>query len=275
MGLCASLLKKKKSLIILTKYMKNNLTIPTAIIIAALIIGGAVILTKNNDNTSPDNKVKKEAEVKISIRPISGDDHILGSPNADIKLVEFSDTECPYCKMFHETMNKIADEYGKDGRVAWVYRQLPLDSLHSKARKEAEATECASELGGNAKFWEYINTLYLTTPSNDGLSLDELPNIAEEVGLDRVQFEECLSSGRTAPKVEEDVQEAMANGGNGTPFNIIIDKKGNMIPFSGAYPYFESDTRFFDSLSTDEQELFCNTDKACGIKVMVENLLAK
>lgn len=255
--------------------MKNNLTIPTAIIVAAVIIGGAVILTKNNGDTDSSNKAKKEIVAEASIRPISGDDHILGNPDAQIKLVEFSDTECPYCKAFHETMNTIANEYGKDGKVAWVYRHLPLDSLHSKARKESEATECAAELGGNVKFWEYTNNLYLITPSNNGLNLAELPNIAEAIGLDRTQFEECLSSGRTAPKVEEDVKEAVANGANGTPFNIIIDKKGNQIPFSGAYPYLETDTRFFDSLPVDEQEIFCNIDKACGIKPMIENLLAK
>jgi len=255
--------------------MKNNLTIPGAIIVASLIIGGSIFLTKNNDGERPDSKIKKEAEFKISLRPISDDDHILGSPNAEIKLVEFSDTECPYCKMFHETMNKVADEYGKNGKLTWVYRHLPLDSLHSKARKEAEATECVAELGGNAKFWDYINTLYLTTPSNDGLSPEELPNMAERIGLSRSQFEECLSSGRHAPKVEEDVQEALANGGNGTPFTIIIDKKGNMTPFSGAYPYLETDTRFFNSLSAHEQEMFCDKNKACGMKPLIENLLAK
>ncbi len=256
--------------------MKNNLTIPISIIAAAIIIGGAVILTKNNgDNTSKDNVVVKEKTSKISIRPISEDDHILGNPNAQIKLVEFSDTECPYCKAFHGTMNRIADEYGKDGKVAWVYRHLPLDSLHSKARKEAEATECAAEIGGNAKFWTYINSIYATTPSNNGLNPDELSNLAESAGLDSALFEECLSSGRNAPKVEEDLQEAMENGGNGTPFTIIIDKDGNNIPFSGAYPYLETDTRFFDSLTASERETFCDSAKACGIKPMIENLLAK
>ncbi|MCR4343033.1 MAG: DsbA family protein [Patescibacteria group bacterium] len=254
--------------------MKNNLTIPVAIIVAAVIIGGAVILTKNN-GTDSGSKTKKETGSNISIRPVSEDDHILGNPDAEIKLVEFSDTECPYCKVFHGTMNQIANEYGKDGKVAWVYRHLPLDSLHSRARKEAEATECARELGGNTKFWEYINNLYSVTPSNNNLNPNELPNIAESIGLDRVQFEECLSSERNASKVEEDAQEAIANGGNGTPFTIIIDKNGNQIPFSGAYPYFEADTRFFDSLPVYEQEIFCDENKACGIKVMIENLLAK
>lgn len=256
--------------------MKNNITIPVAIIVAAIIIGGTVILTKKgNDIRENNDTTKKENNSGKSIKPISGADHILGNPDAQIKLVEFSDTECPFCKKFHETMNQIIEEYGKDGKVAWAYRHFPLDSLHSKARKEAEATECAAELGGNTKFWEYINNLYSITPSNNNLDIKELPNIAESAGLDRTQFEECLSSGRTASKVDEDYKDAVSNGGSGTPFTIIIDKDGNQIPFSGAYPYFEADTRFFDSLSPDEQKLFCNADKACGMKVMIENLLAK
>ncbi len=258
--------------------MKNNFTIPTAIIVAAAIIGGAVIFTRNPVNKiNPTNTdtAKKEANLNISIRPVSSDDHILGSPDAKIKLVEFSDTECSYCKRFHETMNKIIEEYGKDGKVAWVYRHLPLDSIHPKARKEAEATECAAELGGNAKFWDYTNALYATTTSNNSLDPKKLPVLADEAGLNLVQFEECLSSGRNAAKVEEDAQEAKVNGGNGTPFTIIIDKDGNQIPFSGAYPYTETDIRFFNSLSPDEQKIFCSPSKECGVKIMIENFLAK
>ena len=56
-------------------------------------------------------------------------------------------------------MNTIMDTYGKDGSVAWVYRHFPLDGIHPKTRKEAEATECAYELGGNEKFWEMLNMI--------------------------------------------------------------------------------------------------------------------
>jgi len=256
--------------------MKNNLTIPVAIIIAAAIIGGAVIFTKGESkNTNSIDKTKEKASFNVSIRPISDDDHILGDPDAKIKIVEFSDTECPYCKVFHGTMHQVINEYGKGGKVAWVYRHLPLDALHSKARNEAEATECAAELSGNTGFWNYTDALYATTTSNNTLDPNKLPLIAEQAGLNRTQFEECLSSGRNASKVEEDVKEAMSNGGNGTPFNVIIDKSGNQIPFSGAYPYFETDTRFFDSLAPAEQEIFCDDNKACGIKPMIENLLRK
>jgi len=101
--------------------------------------------------------------------------------NAPVKIVEFSDTECPFCKRFHTTMQQVVKD--SNGQVAWVYRHFPLDQLHSKARKEAEATECAAELGGNEKFWAYLNRLMEVTPANDGLDLAELPVIAAYVGL--------------------------------------------------------------------------------------------
>src|SRR5207249_6414117 len=80
----------------------------------------------------------------------------------------------------------------KDGKVVWVYRHFPIDSLHSKARKEAQASECAAALGGNEAFWAYSDKLFEVTPSNNRLDLAQLPRIAQEIGLDRAQFETCL-----------------------------------------------------------------------------------
>jgi protein-disulfide isomerase len=133
-------------------------------------------------------------------------------------------------------MHRIVDEYGKDGKVAWVYRHFPLDAIHPKTRKEAEATECAAELGGNAKFWEYIDRLFEITPSNNGLDPDLLPQIATYVGLDEKEFENCLDSGRYAGKIEEQYQDAIRSGGRGTPHSFVITSN-NTLPLQGAQPY--------------------------------------
>lgn len=110
-----------------------------------------------------------KGSAKIALDSVTEKDHIAGNPQADLIIIEYSDPECPFCKRFHETMVQAMDEYGKQGKVAWVYRHFPLDAIHSKARHEAEAIECAGELGGNDKFWEYVNTLYKITPSNNQL----------------------------------------------------------------------------------------------------------
>lgn len=220
----------------------GNSAIVFALIVSALIVGTAIVYSNSGALAKKDNKVEAAAELaKVSgmeyVRPVSTSDHIRGSIDAPIKLIEFSDTECPFCKRFHETMQEVVEGYG--GKVAWVYRHLPLDGLHPKARKEAEALECANELGGNAKFWEYLDRLFEITPSNNGLSLEELPRIAGYVGLNENAFKECLSSGKYAAHVEEDVKDAQKSGGSGTPYTIIIGRDGSPVDvINGALPYY-------------------------------------
>ncbi len=216
---------------------------PVAVVIAGALIAGAVIYSggRTESGTNANNPQQQVAAQQTgdleAMKPVSKDDHIRGNPDAPVKIVEYSDTECPFCKRFHPTMKQVMDEYGKDGKVAWVYRHFPLDQLHSKARKEAEATECAAELGGNDKFWAYLDRLMEVTPANNGLDPAELPKIAQYVGLDTTTFNECLSSGRYAKKIEEHVQNAVATGGNGTPWSIVVGKNGKKYPLSGAQPY--------------------------------------
>ncbi len=184
---------------------------------------------------------QRRREATSAVKPVDGEDHILGSIDAPVKIVEFSDFECPFCKKFHLTMKRLMEEYGKDGRVAWVYRHFPLDSLHAKARKEAQASECANELGGNDAFWAYSDRLFEITPSNDRLDLALLPQIAQDIGLDRAKFEACLEGdargGKYADHIEADVRDATASGGTGTPYSVVIAANGETFPLNGAQPY--------------------------------------
>ena len=93
----------------------------------------------------------------IEVPAITADDRYLGNINADVVIIEYSDIDCPFCKRFHPTMERIAQEYGS--KIAWVYRHFPLDSLHPEARTKAEATECVAQLAGNEVFWRYLKTL--------------------------------------------------------------------------------------------------------------------
>jgi protein-disulfide isomerase len=215
----------------------QKLAIPIAIVIAGGLIAAALYFV-NTGNAGGGNLPTNSGQGTVAkeIRGVQSDDHILGSPNADIVIVEYSDTECPFCKQFHGTMHRIIDEYGAAGTVAWVYRHFPIPQLHSNAPKQAEALECAYEQGGNEAFWAYTDRLYELTPSNNGLDMNLLPEIAEEVGLDRTQFESCLASGRMAERVERDYNEVVAAGGRGTPHNIVL-VDGDQIPVEGAQPY--------------------------------------
>ena len=215
--------------------MIEKLSVPISIVIAGGLIAGALYYSSMK---APDQVTPPPSPTgSVSMRPVSGDDHILGNPNADVVIVEYSDTECPYCKQFHTTMQRLMSEYGSTGKVAWVYRHFPIDSLHPKARKEAEATECANELGGVSKFWEYTNMVYSVTTSNNSLDPAQLPIIAKKVGLDVKEFNTCLESGKYASKVQADYDDAVAAGGQGTPHSILITKDGVKTAVQGARPY--------------------------------------
>ena len=180
------------------------------------------------------------SEVAKGVKPVSGEDHIRGNANAPVKVVEFSDFECPFCKSFHSSMKQVMESYEKDGKVAWIYRHFPVDELHSKARKEAQAAECAAELGGNKAFWTFADRLFEVAPSNNHLDLALLPDIAEKMGLDRSKFEACLTGdqkgGKFAEHIEADVQDATASGATGTPYSLVIGANGHIFPVNGAMP---------------------------------------
>lgn len=221
---------------------QNNFAVPASIIVAGLLIASAVIYSGKNTEIVKNPADAGKAAVADAVdtrgmKPVSSDDHILGNPDAAVKIVEYSDLECPFCKRFHETMNQVMNEYGKSGQVAWIYRHLPLDQLHSKARTESEASECAAKLGGNEKFWVYIDRLFQATPSNNGLDLSLLPEIAEQIGLNRIDFEKCMNDGIFKAKIDESIAEGARAGAQGTPYSIIIGKNGKQEVISGAYPY--------------------------------------
>jgi protein-disulfide isomerase len=114
-----------------------------------------------------------------------------------------------------------------------VYRNFPLSQLHSNAPKQAEALECAAEQGGNEAFWKYTDLIYERTPSNNGLDMKTLPLMAAEIGLDKAEFEKCLNSGKMAAKVKKDGDEAVAAGGQGTPFTVVLVKGGDKSVIGG------------------------------------------
>lgn len=133
-------------------------------------------------------------------------------------------------------MQRIVDEYGD--KVAWVYRHFPLDSIHSKARAEAVATECAAELGGNDAFWQFTDRFFELTPSNNRTDIATvLPQIAREIGLNEQQFTTCLASGKYDDHIQANLDNGIATGGNGTPWSIVVTANGKKYPLSGAQSY--------------------------------------
>ena len=215
--------------------MENNsqLQMVGAIIVAGALIAGAILL-KGNQAPRVITSSDKNSEENAQIRPISKDEHIWGNPNAKIMVVEYSDTECPYCKMFHPTMHKVVEKNSSE--VAWVYRHYPIPQLHPKAPHEAEATECAWEQGGNNAFWKYTDRIFEVTPSNNNLDVAELPKIAAYIGLDVLSFNTCLESGKYKGKVQRDIDDGTKAKVNGTPKSFIVKNGKVADEINGAQP---------------------------------------
>jgi len=217
----------RKSLKYSQKMENNKLILPIAIVVAGALIAGAVIYTRNDTNSNQLTAAADQsatAPKTANIKPVTSADHILGSIDAKVLMVEYSDTECPFCKAFTPTMEKIMDTYGKDNSVAWVYRQFPIASLHSRAPKEAEATECVNKLAGNDTFWKYLEKIYDVTPANNGLDPAQLPILATSFGVDKTAFQSCLDNGTFTTQIQNDYNDAVAAGGQGTPYTVLVPK---------------------------------------------------
>jgi len=103
-----------------------------------------------------DNDTKSAGQTKpIELTPVSTQDHITGTANASITIIEYSDFQCPFCKRFYPTTQQVLKDY--QGKVRLVYRHFPLTQIHPYAQAMAEASECAAEQG---KFWEYVDALF-------------------------------------------------------------------------------------------------------------------
>ncbi len=163
--------------------------------------------------------------------PVSAGDHVRGNANAKISFVVYSDTECPFCIRFHKTMQQLMKLFPND--INWIYRHYPIDSNHPTARNEAQALECAATIGGETKFWEYLDRMMEITPGNNGLPAEELPKIAAKIGIDTTKFNDCLRQSPDAAKIQAQVEDAEKIGADGTPHTILITPDGQKYPIKG------------------------------------------
>ena len=225
---------------------KTGIRTPTAILIGSIIIAASIIFANFYKGEFPRPEAESTGlpaidEKNIVMVPVTEADHVYGNLQSRVLLVEYADTECPFCRRVHPIMKKIVDE--SQGEVAWVYRHFPLDDLHPEAREQAEAAECAADLGGNEKFWEYLHALFETAPGSDRAiagnnraKSTKLPSIAAQIGLNKATFASCLSSGKHRSRVESNYQDGVRIGITGTPTTVLVNAKGKKKVILGAQP---------------------------------------
>lgn len=155
-------------------------------------------------------------EAPLPTEPLSLDEAaVKGDPDAPVAIVAFSDFQCPYCRVFAQTTwPDIQRELVDTGKVRFLFRHLPLDSIHPKARMLGTSAECSRRQG---KFWEFHDYLFLRQKD---LPLAEPAELGGAVGMDAAAFAACLASD-AADTVQADSATASRLGVQGTPTFFI------------------------------------------------------
>jgi protein-disulfide isomerase len=215
-----------------------------AIVVAGLLVAGAVIFTGQNPGgekllgtVQPGDEVPSEqpsSDAYKGVKPVTEEDHILGNKDARVKVVNFSDMECSFCISFDSTMKKVVADY--NGDVAWVYRHSPLD-FHQNARPASDASECVAEIGGNEKFWVFLDKITEKLKSATGLV--DMAEVAVSAGIDKAAFDACYGKGKFDTKIDEQISDSLVSGLEGTPYSVVILDGTPVTTINGAYPIGE------------------------------------
>jgi protein-disulfide isomerase len=158
----------------------------------------------------------------------------IGSADAPVLLLEFTDLQCPYCARHAlQTFPQLKRDYIDTGKVQYASRDLPLER-HKHAFPAAVASRCAGEQG---KFWEFRHALF---DQQDALASEPYARIAGELGLDVERLEACRKDGRQADNVRADMALAQLSNISATPSFVlgrIVNDEFLGETFSGAQPY--------------------------------------
>jgi len=234
------------------------LIVGSVIISVAILISGGVIQIKgvnsaksgspSVDAQAPTNPIQQAAAPQPAddTRPKQvsiDDDPVLGSKDAPVTLIEFSDYECPFCKRhFDNVYPQLKKDYIDTGKVKLVFRDFPLSFHDPMATTEAIAASCAREQGDDATYFKFHDEMFKKTTSNgNGLSKDQLYTIATDLGLNTENLKSCVESEKYKDEVTKDIADGSAAGVSGTPGFLIgkssPDGKITGTPLVGAQPY--------------------------------------
>jgi len=159
--------------------------------------------------------------------PVSDKDHIQGTHNASIELVEYGDYQCPYCGQAFPILKKIQTHLGDD--LKFVFRNFPIEESHPDAMHAAVASEAAALQN---KYWEMHDTLY---KHQHELSEAGILRLARNLKLDVKQFASDIRNKELVQKVEDDFESGVRSGVNGTPGFFI---NGQQYYDNWEYEYF-------------------------------------
>lgn len=193
---------------------KNNLIVlGGAGLLLAILLGFGILGAKSN----PGSVANQAANFDLSAIPdVSTEDNTRGATNARVRLIEYSDIECPFCQQYHDELIEVVDNQ-KLPNFSWTYRHFPLTTIHPDAFRYAVASECAAEQG---QFWGFLDIL--VNQVRDNRVTDEaIAAIASGVGIDSARLDTCMEQESIAELVQAEILQAQAGGATGTPFNVF------------------------------------------------------
>jgi len=183
----------------------------TASLIAASL--GSVIFFLNKRLTAEDASTADRL-----LRPVDPDrDHIRGPVDAPLTLIEYGDFECPFCSKATGGILEVRKQLGD--QLRYVFRHLPLTSVHPHAWEAAQASEAAAAQG---RFWEMHDLLF---KHSDALGPDDILRYAEQLELDQERFIEDLRTGDYVARVKDDALDAESSDLHSTPTFFIGDRR--------------------------------------------------
>ena len=150
------------------------------------------------------------------------DGNAIGESNAPVVIEEFSDFQCSYCRIFHQSTGaQIIEQYVETGQVYFIFRNFVIIGRESRAA--ANGSMCAAEQG---KFWEYADILFANQSDRDtgAFSDRRLEAFAENINLDTTLFRSCMRENRYQDQIQQDYQAGASQGINSTPSFIINGK---------------------------------------------------
>jgi protein-disulfide isomerase len=197
------------------------------------LLGALFLLFTDQRSSSAEAQAAKIVQPPLTDRP-SVQGNAMGDPDAPVKIVEFSDFLCPYCRQFFlQTEQPLIEDYVTAGKVYFVYRTLG-DWLGPASQASAEAAYCAGDQG---RFWEYHDLLFANQGSGAFLR-DRLRAFAQALDLDEEGFNACLSSAKYRDQVLPDLADGLQAGVRGTPSFLI---NGELVAGAQSYAMFRQE----------------------------------
>lgn len=199
------------------------------VILGFLLVKGKVPQNQKTPNTQENSNVvavqqnvQNAAPTPIpfdptTIPPITDKDYIKGNTNAPVSIILYSDTQCPYCRMFYPTLKNFLSQ---NSDVRLVYRPTPF---HEAGKIEEQAMDCANDQG---KYWEYLDATYTSTDTANITDTARLKKIATDLGLNGAEFEQCFTSQKYVGNIDAYLSASRTAKISGTPTSILVGPKG-------------------------------------------------